>query len=203
MITKRKYDEFMPQLYNTPHDLQSRLNGTIIRYKGVSCFCIVCGPDCLTLDGPEYFDKIPYDDPDLDISAHELGYFTNLIHGGVIWLKRNTSKQWKSGTPLVNVHCYTLDYNLTMFKYNVYNSSKGFLSELDGKYEDFDSSINEQALANDVALRKISKTKHEIHLIDRIVGYLDNQDMTFKLLDGVHRRIAKTRLSEFGMKERE
>ena len=125
-----KYEQFMPNKYEIAKDLSDRLDGTIVRYRGVPYSCKAKMPDGLVsnlelyrLGGSKSPSKIipehtiKPDDPDLDISMLESMYFnypytdnnTGITKNIVVWTSSSSSKTYKSGTYPQFIHASCID----------------------------------------------------------------------------------------------
>lgn len=204
MALKLAYDQFMPNMYTYPKDLQDRLDGTVIRYKSKPFYCRTkVAPDgamVLYLYGMSDMKRITPaliikpDDPELDISIIESMYVNYKHSSGAFeipqracWLTRNTSKHFKSGTYCGYSTINTVDGKRSPdFVADTIVFSKEFEFALEGKYPEVSQQLElmkgmkrheyEVAVGQRVALKRESIGLIKVYIDTKIVGWLDGQD---------------------------
>lgn len=177
--------------YSSPKDIQDRLGHTYIRYKGEIFFVeVACEDDdeapililCDPL-GDKKPEKVPPDDPDLDVSAFELGYM-NLKSGGVIYLTKGPIKQWKQGF----VPQRTRGWDISGKSRSIPHIQE-YLESLSGKYPDIQGVMSgvgpkDVALSPQVAIQRTLSGVCLIYLNCKNVAHLEPTTKKIHIKDG-------------------
>ncbi len=185
MTALRAYEERMPCNYRLLKDLQDRLDGTICRYDGKAVYITVESQAAIKLLDPverrKLIKVVPPDDPLLDISANECGYFNykpdpryaersgrSPAENTVFYMSRNTSKKYKQGLYYSYITSLHIDGRLNHeYSNDGLVFSQGMIDQIEGVYptpktvleifeKEYQGKTAEYAVSPDVALRKES-----------------------------------------------
>jgi hypothetical protein len=177
-------------------DLQARLHGTVIRYRGNPFFCVVDGPDVVlrTLKDDRVYARVPPDDKDLDISSVPLGFVNHSKLKFAVHIRREPVRRYKQGvdpqsmtyTPLSNKHMVGGEiFRDPGFQENTLNQFPDFKQALRSLTAGGWESV---ALARDIALYinsgtiKVYVTTDEIGFI-RLASGSDNNKCSIRKTD--------------------
>lgn len=188
--------EKMPNLYRATNDVRDRLNGCILRYDGKLIYCMQETATTLLLYNlrqDTVIKKIMVDDPLLDISSIELGYMNlenNQKENVVRYAKRHPQKQYAQGIRPDHLTWHTIDGQETSAALGrgTYNyTQEGFAQSIYGTFPMFDAieweTLNEVALSQMVALKKIDIGLVLVYFRTRNVGYIEPGKKVVKVPD--------------------
>lgn len=187
----------MPCKYETFKDLCDRLDGSIVLYRDFPYFVSVSpAPDgkggliyLSRLDSGRTGDKkvieVKIDDPDLDISATDLGYLNYKDSRGtrrVLYAYRTTAKHFKQALYPSYVSTRTIDGE----NWSVSNvwTSRGAFDLLIDQFPSFEQVMSlldtwhEVAISRDVALHKRKSGLILVYLRTKEVAWIDPRDKT-------------------------
>lgn len=205
--------EKMPNLYRLSQDVRDRLNGCILRYDDKLVFCTQETASTLLLfnmDQSTIIGKIQVDDPLLDISSIELGYMNlenNQKETVVRYAKRHPQKQYAQGLRPDHISWYTIDGQETSATVGrgMYNyTQEGFAQSIYGSFPVFDAieweTLNEIALSQMVALKKIDIGLILVYFRTRNVGYIEPGKRVVKVPDDDSAWVVHRYLQNFSIK---
>lgn len=164
-MLRKKFNEYMPNKYTSMKDLQDRLSGTICRFNGTPVFVQVKSESILQLwDVPTQgtlIKEISPQDPRLDISMLDLGYFNYQGHGRktmkkVVYLSRSPSKKYKQGTCHSYIQVHDIDGKRSQTVSSSCCLSQGFVDAIEGRFPTITEleEEGELALSPDVAVSR-------------------------------------------------
>lgn len=208
-----KIKEKMPNLYRLSQDVRDRLNGCILRYDEKLVYCMQETATTLLLydlKQTTLIKKITVDDHLLDISSIELGYMNlenNQKETVVRYSKRHPQKQYAQGLRPDHISWYTIDGQETSATVGrgIYNYvQEGFADAIYGVFPSFDGiewdSLNEVALSQMVALKKIDIGLVLVYFRTRNVGYIEPGKRVVKVPDDDSAWVVHRYLQNFSIK---
>ncbi len=200
------FEKKMACRYLSHKDLCDRLMHTFIRYKDVPVYVyeVSKGPNRLVLQhlGKEECFYVLPDDPDLDISAFELGYVNT--DNSVTMICRGTAKHYKQGTCIDHLWTRGIDkdddeyhadwkgrpfFELLLDKYPTLNEAKTWL----------DNGRPRVAISKGVALQKTKVGVIHIYVRGVEVGWMTPDMGHTYIPDSPISWIVKQELSENGL----
>ena len=177
----------MSNKYDTYSDLDARLGGTIVRYKDRPFFVSI-QPSVGQKGSIHLYKlgdlrasktmKIKINDPELDISSIELGYY-NLSKDDCAYAIRQPARRYKQGIYPDNVIWRTVrGTNYEGSKVNIFHRQEVF-DGLCGIYplirEALTIEKGNQAISPDVAIENIPVGMAMVYLKTSLVGYFDKR----------------------------
>lgn len=193
----KSYPELMPNRYQLNHDIEARLNGCIIRYKGVPVYSEMRTNKNLLLHHlplNNKFIEVKPSDPGIDISSIELGFCNSTAPdfdtrsfseskfeaNRVLYSSRAPKKVYRQGLHSHNTTSVLLGRDQS-YPCNIV-SDHGFIAMLLDIYPSFDLAMRVLRPGNPVAIsRDIALSKDRLN---RITLYSRNEEVGF-IYDGV------------------
>lgn len=156
--------------------MDSRLNGTILRYNGEPVYCRSEGETLELTDivtGNHRFSIEP-DDFLLDISSVPLGYMNSEHYRSAVYLKRQPFRRYKQGVVLDLLQATSLNHG------GVSTSNlrcRGFVNSIKGIFPTVKEAIlntdaRSMALSRDVAITQAGANCFEVYIKEVLVGVL-------------------------------
>lgn len=189
----------VPLLYKLPHDLETRLGGSLFMYKGRLYSYSFDGELIRTKDilSGEYGPRLPVDDPDIDISSIELGYVNSYGAGRddsstpkttAVYVTRAPLKQWRQGVHPNNVQVVAVSGSWVSWSRESLLYSRGFAEACMGVFPTLAEALkvpsgSSVALSRTVALHKADYGSVGVYYKCKAVGYFDNKGSRFNPSD--------------------
>lgn len=197
------FDRRMKCSWDTNHDINSRLHGTICQYKGLPVYVQTGkGGGLITLSHPVTGDDVKdifYDDEDFDVSSIEVGYLNLLLDGKakakydeksiVVHAVREPQKKWRQGLNSNVVVFNGLDGNPGKFGQYAPGgilSTWGFYNSITGVFPSLDEALTllnsgeerELAISKDVALQRLPSEVILVFFKTQNVGFMAPESKT-------------------------
>lgn len=224
------YEEFMPNRYDTAKDISDRLDGTIVRYKGLP-YRAKCKMGDFVEDmkiGLTKLANVPnqtvpdltieHDDPNLDISMLESMYFNHRSQDAfgqpkqiVLWVTSPASKTFKSGTYPSYSYSHSIDGGPNSIVPTEYVFWRQEAEDcIVGKYPTLSFSLAlmstmkrekyEVAVSQRVALRRESIGLIKVFIEGHFIGWIDPDTNVMKITNDDRRWAIQRILIPLGFK---
>jgi hypothetical protein len=164
-------------------DIRARLNGTIIRWKGVPYLADVSGDGQIALldvATGNLIARIESDDDNIDISSINIGY-VNIINPDyktAVYLKREPTRQFRQGIAIDHLTQKVLRKDLNSVPRGAIMST-GFVDAVMGRFPSIDGAFDlitkkgwfSVAISRDIAVRREADLL-KVYLKESEVGYI-------------------------------
>lgn len=192
-------DGKMSNTYSLKKDYIDRLHGCIFRYKDDFVNLIVDTTTRFILVDPcngSHVAEIKPNDPDLDISSIELGYFNAPKKFGdgteAIYAFRSPAKRYRQGISNNNVEFCTIDGSIPLqaMRNGVYFvAHPSFYDALRGKFPSFEEALDiletqtEVALSQELAIKMTDIDIIFLYFRTKMVGYIKKSNKSVYIPD--------------------